>query len=124
MGTMQRISLQKLQVIAVVRFRLQFHCNFYSHPMHTVDHCTQIGLQYKTCIIYNFCTGTYILLLRKLGWTSIRRGFSIKLKTDVENEQKVLQLIKPEVENEQDLYPTLDVESENWVEEYLNNFQR
>ena len=43
------------------------------------------------------------------------------MKPDVENEQKVVQLIKPEVENEQDLYPTLDVKSENLAKEFINS---
>ena len=38
--TLQTFWLQKLKVFTVLHFRLQFHCNLNSQPLHTVGHCS------------------------------------------------------------------------------------
>ena len=44
---LQTFSLQKLQVSTVFNFPLQFHCDFYSHPEHAVEHCSRVRLYFK-----------------------------------------------------------------------------
>ena len=52
-STLLIFSLQKLKVFTVSQIPLHFHCVFYSHPLHAVDHCTHFGLQLKPAFFAN-----------------------------------------------------------------------